>query len=307
VTALGEVTAAALAMAAARWLVWIGALGLCGALGAHLLLARAPFGLPDAVIARFHGRIARLAVGAAVTMAVAIALVLAAQAYSWFGVDGLANRENLRTLVGETRWGRQWVAVAQATAGAIALALAALAVRGARSVLTAIAAMAAALTVPLIGHGSAHGTLNWLAHAAHLGGAGLWLGSLAVLARATTVLWRDDSPSPAALASLLRRFSTLALTGAAMVVGSGLYLAWLHITPFETLWTTEYGRTLAIKLGAVAIVVLLGWRNWQRVVPAIGDPGGLAAIRVAVRFELTVGLLGVLLLTAWLSGLPVPG
>lgn len=306
-TPLGELTAGALAMALARWLVWIGALGVAGAVGSLGLLRRFDTTLPDSAIAIFLRRVASTGAAAAIVLAAALALVLAAQVYSWFGTEGLTNRDEIRMLVGETRWGQQWLAAAQAAAAVVALALAALVFRGARSGLLGVGAIAATLTVPLIGHGAAHGTLNWLAHAAHLAGAGLWLGSLAVLARATAVLWRDDSPSPAALASLLHQFSTLALTGAAMVVGSGLYLAWLHITPFETLWTTEYGRTLAIKLGALAIVMLLGWRNWQRVVPAIGEPGGLRAIRASMRLELTFASGGVLLLTAWLSGLPVPG
>lgn len=306
-SAFGELTAPVLLTAGARWIVWIGALTVIGAAGAHLLLRLHVPALPDTVALRFRGRAARTGLAGALVLAAGLAGVLGAQLYSWFGPSGLTSRTDAAMMIGETRWGQQWLAAAQAALATVAAATGAAWSPRARGLLLTLASIGSALTVPLIGHGSAHGTVNWLAHAAHLSGAGIWLGSLAVLAWTTWVIWRDDSPSPAALVALLAAFSRLALTGAILIALSGLYLAWLHITPVDAAWTTEYGRTLLLKLAAVAAVVLLGYRNWQMVVPAIGSPGGLAAIRGSVRIELTLAFVVVLLVTAWLSGLPVPG
>jgi putative copper export protein len=306
VSAFGELTGPVLFAAAARWVVWLAALAVIGAAGGHLLLRQPGTTLPDSVVAVFRSRTAGVGLVGALLLIGGLAFVLIAQLNSWFGPDGFT-RENAETMIGQTRWGQLWLGAAQASIAVLAAALGAWLFPRARGLLLALASIGGALTVPLIGHGSAHGTVNWLAHAAHLAGAGIWLGSLAVLARTTWVIWRDDSPSPAALASLLGAFSRLALTGATLIALSGLYLAWLHITPVDAAWTTEYGRTLLLKLAAVAAVVLLGYRNWRMVVPAIGSPGGLAAIRRSVRIELTLAFVVVLIVTAWLSGLPVPG
>jgi putative copper export protein len=301
---VGDLTAAGITLALARWLVWIGALLIVGSAGASALLRRADgrtSPTPDT-----GNNVARLGATGALLLTLGLAAVLVAQAVSWFGMADWLDADNLAILTTGTRWGQTWTIAAGAGVGALILTLAAVMRPAWRGATAIAAALIAALTVPLIGHGAGHGVLNWLLHATHLAGAGLWIGALAVLARATWLMWRDDSTSVETLTALLRRFSPLALSGAGLLVASGAILAVEHIAPLDALWTTPYGRTLLVKLTLVAGVAAIGWRNWQRLVPAAASTGRTRPLRSSLKLELTVSLIGVLLVTAWLSGLPIP-
>jgi putative copper export protein len=66
-------------------------------------------------------------------------------------------------------------------------------------------------------------------------------------------------------------------------------------------WTTPYGRALVAKLAFVAVVLVVGGYNRQRVVPAIAERNDAAAwrrLRVTCVTEALVMALGVLLMTA---------
>jgi putative copper export protein len=302
---VGDLTTAGVTLALARWLVWIGALLIVGSAGVHGLLRRA--GPSARVDPNAGARLARLCAAGASLLTLGLIAVLVAQAVSWFGASEWLDSDNLAILTTGTRWGQTWMVATGAAILATLLTLIAIARPARRGAITMAAAVLAALTVPLIGHGASHGIATWLLHAAHLFGAGLWIGALTVLARTTWTMWRDDSTSIAALTALLRRFSPLALSGAGLLVATGAVLAVEHIAPLEALWTTPYGRTLLVKLTLAAGVAAIGWRNWKRIVPQAAETGHARALRASLKLELTLSLAGVLLATAWLSGLPSPG
>ncbi|HET9371109.1 MAG TPA: CopD family protein, partial [Vicinamibacterales bacterium] len=301
---MGDLTAAGITLALARWLVWIGALLIVGSAGASALLRRADI-LRASPAQHTGDNVARLGAAGALLLTLGLAAVLVAQAVSWFGLADWLDADNLAILTTGTRWGQTWTIAAGAAVVALILTLAAVMRPARRGAMAIAAALLAALSVPLIGHGAGDGVLNWLLHATHLAGAGLWIGALAVLARATWLMWRDDSTSVETLTALLRRFSPLALSGAGLLIASGAILAVEHIAPLDALWTTPYGRTLLVKLTLVASVAAIGWRNWQRLVPAAAATGRTRPLRNSLKLELTVSLIGVLLVTAWLSGLPI--
>ena len=260
----------------ARWALSASALGIIGAFGATLLSYPA------------NPRVISIARRASITLLIASFLIITAQLYAWFGIDGLIVPENAWTMLSITEWGLHWTWMA-GVAVAVALVLA---IAGSRPPLWIFASGAAALgvaaTVPLVGHGGTHDALTVFLHRVHLFGAGLWIGSLAVAALAHL----DDTPQ---LLSALRRFAPIALTGAAMVAASGLVLAWEHIRPLSTLWTSDYGRTLAAKVIAVLIVGGLGFVNWRG-----------PRLRIVIA-EITIAIIVVLSLTALLSELQMPG
>jgi putative copper export protein len=301
---VGDLTNAGVTLAFARWLVWLGALLIVGSAGIHGLLRRTD--ASASIDPNADARLARLGVNGALVLTLGLVAVLVAQAVSWFGAAEWLDSDNLATLTTGTRWGQTWTTAIAAAILATLLMLVALARPAQRGVIVTAAAIVTALTVPLIGHGAGHGLLNWLLHAAHLIGAGLWIGALAVLARATWVMWRDHSTSVDALTALLRRFSPLALSGAGLLIATGAFLAVQHIAALDALWTTPYGRTLLLKLTLVAGVAAIGFRNWRRVVPQAAHTGSATALRASLKLELAISLLGVLLATAWLSGLPLP-
>ncbi|WKD31126.1 copper resistance CopC/CopD family protein [Streptomyces xanthophaeus] len=86
----------------------------------------------------------------------------------------------------------------------------------------------------------------------HLLAMGVWLGGLITLA----VLLRRRGPGSRDIpASAIGRFSTLAFTAVAVLVGTGMYQSWRQVGSWEALSTTSYGRTLAVKIAAVVLVL----------------------------------------------------
>ncbi len=262
----------------ARWALSASALGVIGAFGATLLTFP---GDPQVI------RIRRIAQRAAVAMILSCFLIITAQLYDWFGIEGLTDPANVWTMLSITLWGLHWSWLAAVAVGtAIALTIAAKVPRS-WIYTSGAAALAAAAYVPLIGHGGSHDALTTFLHRAHLFGAGLWIGSLGV----TVLAGIGDPP---ALLTTLRRFAPIALTGAAIVAVTGLILAWEHLKPLSLLWTSDYGQTLMAKLAAVVIVGGLGFINWRG-----------PRLRVVIT-EITIAVVVVLSLTALLSGLEPP-
>jgi copper transport protein len=147
----------------------------------------------------------------------------------------------------------------------------------------------------------------------HVAGAGIWLGGLLVLltaglpsvgrAEARTAPPGETLLPP--LARLVNGFSRVALVAVATLVISGSVSSFLQLGGVGALFTTAYGRTLALKLGLVAGALLLGSYNWRKVRPSLNvrpDPGEL---RIPASVEALLGLL-VLLATAVLVSMPPP-
>jgi putative copper export protein len=259
----------------ARWALFASALGVIGGFGATLI-NRAP-----------DDRMMRIVRRASFVLILSCLLVLAAQLYAWFDVAGFTDPENLWTMLSITLWGLHWSWLfAAAVVTAIALAIAARQPR-VWIYVSGAAALTLAAVVPLVGHGGTHDAVTTMLHRAHLFGAGLWVGSLAV-ALAAGVSDRTR------LLSSLRRFAPIAMTGALMVAVTGTVLAWEHLRPFSVLWTTDYGRVLMAKVIGALLVGGLGFVNWR-------EP----KLRVIVS-EVVIALLVVLTLTAWLSDLEPP-
>lgn len=290
----------------ARYLIYLSTLALVGALGARVVVTGTRFLAPDAVAALVTTRIARTGFVAAVTLMLSALLLLSGMAFAWFGANALDELGRMREMVFGTAWGVSWQRVVSSSAIAAAAGAIAWKWRVIRGPVALGAAVMMSLTVPLLGHGGTHGTRVWIFHAVHLLGSGLWLGTLAVLARATWPVWREDAPVLSTLRGLMRAFSPLALTGAAMAIGTGLLLSYQHVDPLDALTTTEYGQTVLIKAGVVVLVGLLGFLNFRRHRGPLTSPRDRRWLRRLAVLEAAIALVIVLALTAWLTGLPVP-
>lgn len=127
-----------------------------------------------------------------------------------------------------------------------------------------------ALTRSTTGHAGDHGDfripvwIDWL----HLLAAGLWGGVIIAFVIAVRPVLRRD-PDSASCAFIVRRFSSIAAIGLALVVASGIYNAWHVLGAWRPLWTSDYGRILDIKLGLVILMALLGASNRFRHVPRL--------------------------------------
>lgn len=97
----------------------------------------------------------------------------------------------------------------------------------------------------------------------HLLGASLWVGGLLVLVLWLTTARREVDPGERArvTASVVRRFSVLAIGGVTLLVATGILLADWHVTTSEGLTETQYGWLLVGKLVLVSIALALGAYN----------------------------------------------
>jgi copper transport protein len=108
-----------------------------------------------------------------------------------------------------------------------------------------------------------------------------------------------------AVAAMVRAFSPMALAGAGAVGLTGVVSIIFQLNALSDLWGTGYGRMLLLKLALLSGVAALGWYNWKRVLPGLGDEPGAHRLTRSARAELGLGA-AVLLVTAILVALPTP-
>jgi putative copper export protein len=179
-----------------------------------------------------------------------------------------------------------------------------------------LSAIGLAATPAFAGHAASmeqHRAIVMTADVLHVLCAGTWMGTLTVLAAVTlrsdarTAGRRAPEEWGADIAGLVRAFSPVALTSAAILAVTGTIAAWNHLDMVSSLWRSGYGRALLVKLALVGLVLLAGAYNWQRGTPRLTAPGqdGVRAFTWSVSVEAGLGLL-VLAATAILVAMPLP-
>ncbi|GAA2383605.1 hypothetical protein GCM10010420_02070 [Streptomyces glaucosporus] len=91
----------------------------------------------------------------------------------------------------------------------------------------------------------------------HLLAVAAWLGGLAAL---LTVLRQG----PAVPRGTVERFSRLALCCVAVLAATGLYQSWRQVGGWSALTSTSYGRLLLLKIGLVALLLLVARSSRRR-------------------------------------------
>ncbi|CAN5210498.1 hypothetical protein BH09ACT8_BH09ACT8_57890 [soil metagenome] len=111
--------------------------------------------------------------------------------------------------------------------------------------------------------------------AVHVLGALFWVGGLVVLATAGMMGRRDKSDdlyvarAAADWNQIWERYSVVALYAVGALIVSGTWLAWSHVGSPVQLFTTSYGRYLAVKLLLVIALLVAGAYNMRVVMPKI--------------------------------------
>jgi putative copper export protein len=143
--------------------------------------------------------------------------------------------------------------------------------------------------------------------ALHLLSASGWIGGIAMLLVAAFPALPpvDLELGASGRLTLLRHFSSVALSCAAVLALSGVYVSFMRLGSFAALWNTPYGRTLSGKILLVAAIVSLGAMNWRRFGPRADEPEAALALQRSARVELLLAAV-VLALTAILVALPTP-
>ena len=296
---------------------WAGLMALLGMIGAaafdRFVLRRLRVDpAMERVVDRAASRAWRLAAVAAALSAATLLARLWLQSVALNGAADAFDREALDALLTGTVWGTGWTLQAVATVAFFIALMVSRAPRG-RSVGwigAAVAALLLAAVPALSGHAAAVEGWTALAFASdwvHVLGAGAWVGTLAtlVLAGLPAAASTSDGERTGAFAVMVRAFSPVALTGAALAAGTGIINSLFHLSAFPQLWETAYGRMLLLKLALLAVVAWLGFYNWRYVLPALHAPTSPARLRRSAGVELAAGV-AVILATAILIALPPP-
>ena len=196
-------------------------------------------------------------------------------------------RELLHTPVGRAL---VWRAVAIGAAGA-ALLVARLGARRFRRAALAAAVLAtlAAIAVHVAAGHAAAGSwphvlsvgLQW----AHVAAAAVWIGGLAALLYSVR-----GTPSPAKTRAV-RRFSTVAAGGLAVVGATGLTRAVEELSSVGDLVSTGYGEAVLAKIALLLAIAGLGARNRWWSVPAADTDLGLLRRTSSAELALAAGAL----------------
>ncbi|HEX3867589.1 MAG TPA: CopD family protein [Gemmatimonadaceae bacterium] len=288
----------------ARWLTFAAVLSAVGAIAFRFVVARR-VGVSDAACARAERSAASVGVTAGIAVVPAALLRLVVQTAqmrfpddSWLAIGG--------RLVASTAWGTIWMV--QLVAAMLLVPAFYAARRGGlwRWVTAAVLTLALSITPTLASHAMSSGGpkivtagADWI----HVLAAGTWIGTLSVMCVALRARDPGDTIG-SSMMQWLAAFSPLALTGAAFVAASGLVSSLFRLRGFGALIHTQYGKTLLVKLAAVAIVVLIGWINWKRNTPAVVSSGA-SPIRAGMRAELIAAAV-VLIVTAILVSTSPP-
>jgi putative copper export protein len=292
---------------ASRLLWYGGCLGVIGAAAFRILILPAA-GLTAPSLDRAT---ATAGVAGAAILVAGVLARLYAQAYVSFGLDEPLTPELIWIVATDLPpWSTGWmVQFAAAVASLAAFGMARAGIRAGWA-LAALAALAVAGSAPFTGHAVSQD--DWYAlpialQAAHVLGAGVWIGGLLVMiAAGVSVLARYPAADPSPVAALVNAFSPFALGGAALLALTGVVTTILYLHTVSDLWTTRYGVTLLLKVAMVAAVAGAGYVNWQHVRPRLSTPGSGDVLRQTATIELLLAL-AVLAITAVLVGLPQPG
>jgi putative copper export protein len=239
----------------------------------------------------FERRLSRILVAAAAFVLVALVLRVWTHSMAVFGLPDGLEWDRIRLVAFQSRWGSAWRLQAIA---ASALVVSALCINVARRIgwlAASLATVVCCFTVPMLGH-AAGSPWRLALHAAHVLGAGVWLGTVAA------VLIAHLQHRSQVRELLLRRLSPVAFSGAATLLAAGLVASWTYVGSVANLWTTPYGRLLTLKGTMFCGVIACGFLNWRRfgaapghrrpAAPPAGEPVGAATIEVLLAAAVVI-------------------
>lgn len=170
--------------------------------------------------------------------------------------------------------------------------------------ISSVLAGAMVLSITLVSHAGAQGTLAAVAvDSLHLAGASAWGGSL--LYMASLLAWPPAGRARAETLGAARRFSALGIAGLVLILATGVYAAVERVPDLAALTRTPYGRALLIKVGVVCAVLSVAAVNRWVALPWMTRGVTATALRRLVRIE-SVLVLAVLVMTGVLVSQPLP-
>ena len=217
-------------------------------------------------LASVRARLRRLITGCTVVLVLTTMgdVVVRAQVLSGVTLPGVA--AVLPDVLARTHFGAVWLARSALLVLAVVLSLARAAPL---RTLCLVVALGLAPTTSLTGQAAEWGdlTVSVAADWAHAVAACVWTGGIVGL---VFVMPLARQGPPNLLGLVATRFSRLAGGCLLVVVVTGTYNAWAQLGTVSALWTSTYGRILAVKLLLVAALVWLGAVNRYVILPLLG-------------------------------------
>lgn len=285
------------------WAWYLAILFLAGATSAAQAFADAP---------RWLRRLTSAATFAGVLLLVVVGARLWSQTYDAFGGgDDPLLFAHARVILFETPWGAGWMWQAAATllaAGAVVVWRR----RWSWWPLAALSGSIVAFTTALTGHAVGMEEEQWitvLAHGLHVIAASWWIGGLAVILLITVGSdYERDPQARVALATVIDRFSPIAVGAVALLVTSGAVATWRHVLSPAGVggFASPYGLALLAKIAAFTGAALCGLYNWKVLRPALASsPDAARQLRSMAWLEVSLGVAAIVM-TAVLGTLSMP-
>ena len=185
---------------------------------------------------------------------------------------------------------------------------------GRRRALAVMALVAIAALALLAGQGHASqaplAPLSIAADTGHLAAAAIWIGGLPCLIAVLLTAPRALPDHGRALASAtLGRFSRVAFWSVVVIAITGAVRMAGEMSAPDQLWSTGYGRDLAVKIALLVPILMLGARS-RRLVAALADGATPTAARlrgVARNVRMELGLAAGIITVAALLVAQIPG
>lgn len=262
------------------YLVWQSA--AVAALGAALFLWRA--GPVPAPLQAWARQVLRALAGGALLALGAGLLVIVDDAIRITGQRPALASALWLNLLTDTRLGQMWLCKEAA------LLLLAVLLGTARATTRGVlaACMALAATFFAAGAWAGHGGVSvplapWLAlHVLHGLASAAWLGALPVWASLVKCAG-DTAAEQAYLVQALRRFSRFAMVAMAVLMSSGVPIAWRQFGSWPAFFATPAALWLWLKLGMLVVVLGAAWQLRRHHLARLAANGGAHARAAALR------------------------
>jgi copper resistance protein D len=132
------------------------------------------------------------------------------------------------------------------------------------------------------------------ADALHLLATALWGGGLVALWHCLRFARTERGESPSLATAMVNRFSRLALASVPVLFLTGLYQSWIHVGSFPTLYSTDYGKVLLLKLTFFALMLSIGAVNYFSTKPLLAGADRITAQASKQKALRRIGLESVL-------------
>ena len=254
-----------------------------------------------------EARLGSLGVAGGWTLLLLAAVRLISHGATLSGSASALSMGDLGDLLTGSTFGRGWLLQVVA---AISLLFVLRSGRAARWRALAVVAVALAISASLLGHPAAVADVPLLAvgfDAVHALAAGGWAGAILVMSIvAVPAVVRGPADQRLLFArNMLRAFSPLALTCAAVLVVTGAASAWLQLRDPGLILGSDYGLILLRKVVIVLLIAVLGAYHWRVAQPSLDGERSVARLRTSLAVDIALVLL-VLVLTAILTGTAPP-